>query len=117
MRSHSGTVRLVDAHHQIDKLQTSPPSTTPDAAARFAPVIRTSIALLGRWTSDELVDVSAGITYWTVLSIFPALLAFTAMLGWLGFFIGEDDAEKSAGTSSSSSTTTSAPPAARSPRR
>ena len=28
-----------------------------------------------------------------MLSIFPALLAFTAMLGWLGFFIGEDDAE------------------------
>jgi membrane protein len=60
---------------------------------RDSRVVRTSIALLRRWKSDELVDVSAGITYWTVLSVFPALLAFTAMLGWLGFFIGEDNAE------------------------
>jgi membrane protein len=56
-------------------------------------VVRTAIAVVGRWKSEELVDVSAGITYWTVLSIFPAVLAFTAMLGWLGFFIGEDNAE------------------------
>jgi len=55
-------------------------------------VVRTAIALLRRWKSEELVDVSAGITYWTILSIFPAILAFTAMLGWLGFFIGEDNA-------------------------
>ena len=29
-----------------------------------------------------------------MLSVFPAVLAFTAMLGWLSFFIGEANAEE-----------------------
>lgn len=59
---------------------------------RDSRVVRTSRAVLDQWKRDELVDVSAGITYWTVLSIFPAVLAFTAMLGWLEFFVGESNA-------------------------
>ncbi len=59
---------------------------------RDSGVVRTTRAVLEQWKRDEVVDVSAGITYWTVLSIIPAVLAFTAMLGWLEFFIGESNA-------------------------
>jgi membrane protein len=52
------------------------------------------MAVLEQWKRHELVDISAGITYWALLSIFPAALAFTAMLGWLSFFIGEANAEE-----------------------
>ncbi|HEX9258679.1 MAG TPA: YihY/virulence factor BrkB family protein [Acidimicrobiales bacterium] len=45
-------------------------------------------------TENDLNDSAAGLAYWTFLSLFPALLAFVSMLGYLDVIIGHDNAEQ-----------------------
>lgn len=46
-------------------------------------------AARGRWKSDGLNDIAAGVSFWVVLSLAPAVLAFAAMLGVIGRIIGD----------------------------
>jgi membrane protein len=43
---------------------------------------------------NDLNDAAAGLAYWAFLSLFPALLAFVAMLGYLDLFIGREKADE-----------------------
>jgi len=47
-----------------------------------------------RVKEDDLNDAAAALAYWSFLSLFPALLAFVSILGYLDLFIGHDNAEK-----------------------
>jgi membrane protein len=46
-----------------------------------------------RWKQDELNDIAAGVAWWVVLSLPPAALALTAILGWLELIVGKETAD------------------------
>jgi membrane protein len=50
--------------------------------------------VLERGRADGLTDGSAALAYWIFLSIFPALIAFVALLGTMETFIGQANADK-----------------------
>ncbi len=51
------------------------------------------IALAGRdrWKAEDLNDIAAGVTFWAILSLAPAALAFASLLGVVGRLIGEEN--------------------------
>src|SRR4051794_39974434 len=69
--------------------------TPPAAAQNFAPASSTSKAarvswtdvlkqLYARFSKDRVMAVAAGVTFYTLLSIFPAIAAFVSLYGLLG---------------------------------
>jgi membrane protein len=50
------------------------------------------VGLLASWKRHGIQDIAASITFWSILSIAPAALAMTALLGWMELFIGEEAA-------------------------
>jgi membrane protein len=52
------------------------------------------IEVYKRSKRDVLTDVSAGLAFWTFLSLFPMAIAFISLLGSMDRFIGETNAEK-----------------------
>ena len=43
-----------------------------------------------RWKRDELNDIAAGVSWWAILSLAPAVLAFAALLAWAGKLLGSE---------------------------
>lgn len=57
------------------------------------PVLR---LMVHAWKVDRVMGLAAEVAFWSVLSLFPALLAMAATLGWLDTIVGTsvaDDAE------------------------
>ena len=52
-----------------------------------------AVAFRDTYKRHAIQDIAAGVTYWTVLSIVPAALAVTAMLGWFEVLIGKQAAD------------------------
>lgn len=55
--------------------------------------IETAKAVRHRAVDDGLTDVSAGLSFWAFLSIFPALLAVVSMIGSMELFVGRQTAD------------------------
>jgi membrane protein len=68
--------------------------TTPDQGGvgrRFIAVIK---AVLARNKEHGLNDIAAGLSFWAIVSVFPAALAFASLLGSLELFIGQSAADE-----------------------
>src|SRR4051812_10395027 len=47
-----------------------------------------------RTKAQGLNDVAAGLSFWAILSVFPAVLAFTSLLGSMELFVGKSAADE-----------------------
>jgi len=52
-----------------------------------------AVAFRDTYKRHAIQDIAAGVTFWTVLSIVPAALAVTAVLGWFEVLIGKQAAD------------------------
>jgi membrane protein len=52
-----------------------------------------AVAFRDTYKRHAIQDIAASVTYWTILSIVPAALAVTAVLGWLEVIIGKQAAD------------------------
>jgi membrane protein len=72
----------------------TPRLTTPERPGRLGAATAILKEVLARNKSQGLNDVAAGLSFWAILSVFPAVLAFTSLLGSLELFIGSSAANE-----------------------
>ena len=56
-------------------------------------VVDIAKAVKERQKADALGDVSAGLSFWAFLSLFPAVLALASLVGYLDLFVSDDTAD------------------------
>ena len=68
--------------------------TTPEQLGRLGTALAVLKEVRARNKTQGLNDVAAGLSFWAILSVFPAVLAFTSLLGSLELFIGSSAADQ-----------------------
>ncbi len=68
--------------------------TTPEPQGRGAAVLAIAKEVKVRNKAQGLNDVAAGLSFWAILSVFPAVLAFTSLLGSLELLVGKSAADE-----------------------
>ena len=68
--------------------------TTPERPGRLGTALAVLKEVQVRNKAQGLNDVAAGLSFWAILSVFPAVLAFTSLLGSLELFIGSSAADE-----------------------
>jgi membrane protein len=67
--------------------------TTPEPRARWRKALDVLKDVQTRNQEHRLNDVAAGLSFWAILSIFPTVLAFAAILGSIEIIIGKSAAD------------------------
>ena len=70
---------FVEAHGSAQQLKPGTPKRLTGASWKYS--IRRTLTEFGR---DQCTDLAAGLTYYAVLSVFPALIAFVSLLSLVG---------------------------------
>ena len=73
-----GTEQLVDSEKRMGRRPEGP------AHPRKGGVVQTVKRTIAEFREDELTDRAAALTYYSVLSIFPALIALVSIVGLVG---------------------------------
>jgi len=68
--------------------------TTPERPGPAGATVAVLKEIKARTKGQGLNDVAAGLSFWAILSVFPAVLAFTSLLGSLELFIGKSAADE-----------------------
>jgi membrane protein len=68
--------------------------TTPDQKGRSPAAVAVLRDVQARNKALELNDVAAGLSFWAIVSMFPAVLAFATVLGSIELFIGKSAADE-----------------------
>jgi membrane protein len=68
--------------------------TTPERQGRGAAVLAIAKEVQARNKAQGLNDVAAGLSFWAILSVFPAVLAFTSLLGSMELLVGKSAADE-----------------------
>src|SRR4051812_19367834 len=72
--------------------------TTPERPGRGEAALAALKSVLkdvaARNKAHELNDVAAGLSFWAIVSMFPAVLAFASLLGSIEVFIGPSAADE-----------------------
>ncbi len=93
MRSQVGHGPRDQRPHRLDKLSSTPRSTTPEPTARRRTARDVLKDVQTRNQEHRLNDMAAGLAFWAILSLFPTLLAFAAILGSIEVIIGKSAAD------------------------
>jgi membrane protein len=68
--------------------------TTPERQGPGAAILAIAKEVQARNKAQGLNDVAAGLSFWAILSVFPAVLAFTSLLGSMELLVGKSAADE-----------------------